>query len=211
MSNWTGRLKLKMKELDLTQEELAKKLGVTRSAVAHYVQGTRQPPLKQVIKLANIFKTDPAWLQFGEYQKSVTSTASNIKQKSNRIPILDWQQVKNLPYDLTKEKYEYIEYFNCHQNDCYALKIKGDAMVSTMNQRTSFDPGSYVIVDPHKLPTHGSYVIATTSNKNEAILRQYIEEGGTLYLKPFNPQYPLIELEKQTKIWGVVIANIQLV
>jgi SOS-response transcriptional repressor LexA len=207
MSNWTGRLKSKMKELDLTQEELAKKLGVTRSAVAHYVQGTRHPPLRQVIKLAAILKTDPAWLQFGESQETATSSSQSIKKGSNRIPILDWHQTIDFHPDYLHDKYNYLEYFNRNRIECYALLIKGDAMISPMNQSMSFPQGSYIIIDPNKAPKNGSYIITSSSNK-EAILRQYVEEGGIIYLKPLNPQYPLMQFERNTKILGVVVANI---
>ena len=211
MSNWTGRLKSKMKELGLTQEELAKKMGVTRSAVAHYVQGTRHPPVRQIIKLASILKIDPAWLQFGKTQESANSSSQKPKQSSNRIPVLDWHQVLNFNPDDSKDKshkQDYLEYFNRNQTDCYALLIKGDSMVSPLGQGINFNQGSYIVVDPNKTPTHGSFVLSVSNNKKEAILRQYIEEGGTTYLKPLNPQYPLIQFERNTKILGVVVANI---
>jgi len=210
MNSWADRLKSKMKEFDLTQEELARKLGVTRSAVAHYVQGTRHPPIKQVIKLAAILKTDPAWLQFGKSQEAVKASRQQSTKHLNRIPILDWNQVIHYHLDAAFDKTQpYLDYFNYHDTSCYALSIKGDAMVSPLTQGISFNPGSFVIIDPSKIPEHGSYVIATTSNKNEPILRQYVEEGGVVYLKPLNPQYPLVQMERGMKILGVVVASVQ--
>lgn len=205
MNSWTGRLKSKMKELGLTQEELAKKLGVTRSAVAHYVQGTRHPPLKQVIKLAAVLKTDPSWLQFGKVQES-TITKSSTKKLANRIPVLEWNEVAT--YSADDSHKNTLEYFSYSHEACYAIQIKGDSMVSPIIQSISFNPGSYVVIASNKTPEYGSYVIVTGSNKKEALLRQYIEEGGIVYLKPLNPQYPLMRMEKTTKILGVVIASI---
>ena len=206
MNTWAARLKLKMKELGLTQEELARKLGVTRSAVAHYVQGTRHPPLKQMVKLAGILKVDPAWLQFGKVQEhSANLKQSSIKTK-NRIPILNWNQASSYSSDETYNSK--LEYFSSNDIECYALQIKGDSMVSPSLQSISFTPGSYAIVDPNGIVTHGCYVIAAANNKKEVILRQYIEEGGVRYLKPLNSQYPLLQIEKSVKILGVVISNI---
>lgn len=212
MSNWTGRLKSKMKELGLTQHELAKKMGVTRSAIAHYVQGTRHPPLRQVIKLATILKVDPAWLQFGKAQGPTNTASQNAKEISNRIPILDWNQALDFDYDHFRKKsndQNYLDYFNLEHAGCYALLIKGDSMVSPLGQGTSFNQGSYIIVDPNKTPKHGNFVL-TIVHKKEPVLRQYMEEGGTIYLKPLNPQYPLMQLERNTKILGIVIAKINL-
>jgi len=206
MNNWTGRLKAKMQELGFTQEDLANKLGVTRSAVAHYVQGTRHPPIKQVIKLASILQVDPAWLQFGKAQETTTQSHRS-KKDVNRIPILDWHQVIDFQSDYANAKYEYLDYFNRNQIECVALLVKGDSMVAPMSQSMSFPQGSYIILDPNKMPINGNYVLASSSKK-DAILRQYIEEGGDVYLKPLNPQYPLLQLERKIKILGVVVANI---
>jgi SOS-response transcriptional repressor LexA len=208
MNTWASRLKQKMKELALTQEELARKLGVTRSAVAHYVQGTRHPPLKQMVKLASVLKVDPAWLQFGKPHEANVTPRRAVKKKSNKIPVLDWRQALSYHHDETYEKM--LEYFTDSSIECYALQIKGDAMVSPLIQGTSFNPGHYVIVDPNKHAQHGTYVIATTNHKKEAVLRQYIEEGGVNYLKSLNSQYPVIQIDRTTKILGIVIANIQL-
>lgn len=210
MSNWNNRLRSKMKELGLTQEELARKLGVTRSAVAHYVQGTRQPPIKQVIKLAAILKTEPAWLQFGKPSEASQPPAVAMKKATGQIPIISWEQVSNFVYQPERSNNEqHLAFFHLAEPGCYALLIKGDSMVSSLGQGISLSQGSYIVVDPNKEPTHRSIVLATTKSKKEPILRQYIEEGGTIYLKPLNPQYPLIELDRNTKLVGVVIANIQ--
>lgn len=209
MSNWIGRLKLKMKELNLTQEELAKKLGVTRSAIAHYVQGTRHPPLKQFVKLAHVLHTEPGWLQFGKSSTESTQISpKHNKQKLNRIPILEWDQILSFNPNTLSSKQQYLNYCDLNQTNCYAVQIKGDSMVSS--SENSFNPGDYVIIDPHKEPAHGQFVLVCPEKKKEAILRQYIEEGGSTYLKPLNIHYPITEFKQQTKICGVVIANITL-
>lgn len=209
MSNWNDRLRSKMKELELTQEELAKKLGVTRSAVAHYVQGTRQPLLKHVVKLAAILKVEPAWLQFGTTAKISQSKLAADKKNTSKIPIIEWEDVTNFDPGKSNQQ-KFLEFFIASEPGCFALQIKSDSMVSVQRQNTSLTKGTFIIVDPNKSPMDGQFVIATTTNsKKEPILRQYIEEGDAVYLKPLNPQYPLQEFDRKTKILGIVIANIQ--
>ncbi|MBV9575321.1 MAG: helix-turn-helix domain-containing protein [Gammaproteobacteria bacterium] len=213
MNNWAGRLKIKMKEVGLTQEELARKLGLTRSAVAHYVQGTRHPPIKTVLKLATILNTDPAWLQFGKLQEQPKTNRQQTIKHQNHIPIIDWQHAIDYHSEKNFDKNQkYLKYFSYQDIACYALLIKGDAMIAPpLSQNLSFNPGSYIVINPNKLPEHNSYVIVATTSKKEPILRQYIEEGGFIYLKPLNPQYPLVQLERNTKILGVVVANINFI
>jgi transcriptional regulator with XRE-family HTH domain len=64
----------------MTQEMLAEKLGITRSAVCHYLAKRRVPSLDQFVKLAAALECDPAWLQYG-----VTSAAeSEMKVPAKR-------------------------------------------------------------------------------------------------------------------------------
>ena len=90
MSDWTLRIKTRMKELNMTQEMLASKMSITRGAITHYLSGRRVPPLKQFQKLAVILKVDPAWLQYGTTDSKQTVRKGNKKEKSkqaqHRIP-----------------------------------------------------------------------------------------------------------------------------
>ena len=51
------RLKELRQERDLTQQEMAKLLGVSRVTYSRYENGKREIPLTLLIKLADIFKT----------------------------------------------------------------------------------------------------------------------------------------------------------
>lgn len=52
---FNDRLKDLREDNDLTQEELSKKLNITRSALSNYEQGTREPSINLLIKIANYF------------------------------------------------------------------------------------------------------------------------------------------------------------
>lgn len=48
MKKWNELAKTKMKEVGVTQEQLAERLGVTQGAVAHWVSGRREPDLETI-------------------------------------------------------------------------------------------------------------------------------------------------------------------
>lgn len=50
-------LKKRRIQLSLTQEDIAKICGVTRSTVSSWEVGRNEPPLKTIIKLKKLFKT----------------------------------------------------------------------------------------------------------------------------------------------------------
>lgn len=56
------RLKEKRKKANLTQEEVSKILGVSRSTYAYYETGKNEPDLKTLTKLADLFETSIDYL-----------------------------------------------------------------------------------------------------------------------------------------------------
>ena len=53
--NFHDRLKDLREDSDLTQEQLASKLKITRSAINHYENSTREPDFEILIKIADLF------------------------------------------------------------------------------------------------------------------------------------------------------------
>lgn len=213
MSTWATRIKLRMKELDMTQEMLAQKMGITRGAVTHYLAGRRVPPLRQFQKLAAILKINPAWLQFGTTsengkEKKVTSKKEKFESAKTRIPVLSWEQISEF-VGATKiapqETKEYLPNFYAENPRWYALRIKGDSMIAPVGNSKSFCESDIIIVDPEKKVTHGNFVIAILPHSKEATFKQYVIDGGIRYLKPLNPQYPITQIDDSTHICGVVV------
>lgn len=219
MNTWSERVRSRMKALGLTQEELAHKMGITRGAITHYLGGRRVPPLKQFQKLAAILKTDPAWLQFGitvernQSDKKISAKKEKIEPTKQPLAILSWEQVAEF-VDVTKLRHEeikeWIPHFYTDKSHWYALRIKGDAMTAPLSQSKSFHEGDIIIVDPDKTATHGSYVIALLPRAKEVTFKQYVVDGGVHYLKPLNPQYPIVQIDKSTHICGVVVGCLSL-
>lgn len=210
MHTWASRIKTRMKEIGITQEALANKMGITRGAITHYLAGRREPPLRQFQKLADILDTDPAWLQFGTTPSEGNLNTANNKDKPTKthlIPILTWEQAAKWTGSkkMTMEELkEFIPHLYTNKSNLFGLRIRGDSMTAPTGQSKSFHEGDIIIVDQDKGITHGCYVIALLKNANEITFKQYVEDGGKKYLKPLNPQYPLIIMDKNTPVLGVV-------
>lgn len=211
-NTWSERIKLRMEELDMTQEVLASKLDITRGAVTHYLAGRRVPPLRQFHKMAQVLKTDPAWLQFGVESESLEKKPA-IKEKElvlnrHRVPVLSWQEAAEFVY-ITKEHRKKIKqvlpYFYTDQERWYALQIKSDSMMDVSGHHRHFYEGDYIFIDPERPPDHGDYVVALLPRTTEVVFRQYVVDGGVKYLKPLNIQYPIAKVEKGTVICGTVV------
>ena len=258
METWPIRIKERMQALGITQEELARQMGLTRSAVTHYLAGRREPPMRQFQRLADILETEPAWLMYGAPTSTKTTDSTTkppkattqpiaptppIKRKEKEvgiplisnpfllstrdqptepmrpavkpvapkaaIPIVSWEQAAAF-IDVTQlknhERKELIPHFYTDKARWYALHIKDDTMAIPCGHNKSFHVGDVIIIDPDKLVTPGDFVIALLPQSKEATFKQYVIDGGIHYLKPLNPQYPLIPFDKNTYVCGVVIA-----
>lgn len=214
MNTWSKRVKLRMQELNMTQEVLAGKMGITRGAITHYLSGLRCPPMAKFQKLAAVLKTDPAWLQFGTVSVKAPVRPAVKKEKPLPIrlpvPVLSWEQAAEFT-DVSKldpkEIQEHIPHFYTDKTNWFALKVKNDAM-SAPGTVKSFNEGNIIIVDPDKPLKHGSFVIAVLPKSKEATFKQYVIDAGVRYLKPLNPQYPTVQSNDSTHICGVVVHSI---
>jgi SOS-response transcriptional repressor LexA len=203
-NNWADRIKDRMDTLKLTQESLARKMGVTQSAITHYLTGRRVPPLKQFHNLATVLDVSPAWLQFG-----ITSVDTTSATKQYPVPIISWQQAIELNNGIRPEDAgEFVPHFYVDQSHWYALRVKGDSMVSTTGYSHTFRAGDIIVIDPDRKPAHEDYVIALLPRLKEATFKQYVIDSGMQYLKPLNPQYPLVEMNESMQIHGVVVSCI---
>lgn len=60
-----ARFRACRRALGLTQDELAKKLDLSRSSMANIEADRQNSPTDEVIRYAEVFGVDPAWLAFG--------------------------------------------------------------------------------------------------------------------------------------------------
>jgi SOS-response transcriptional repressor LexA len=69
----------------------------------------------------------------------------------------------------------------------------------------SIPEGMVILVDTGREPINGSLVIAKLDDANEATFKKLVIDSGQKYLKPLNPQYPLMHVNGNCRIIGVVI------
>lgn len=63
---FAARLLFARKELNFTQDEAAKKLGVGRVSLIRYENGDRLPSTEILAKICEGYKVSPSWLFWGE-------------------------------------------------------------------------------------------------------------------------------------------------
>lgn len=95
----------------------------------------------------------------------------------------------------------------------YALRVRGDSMTSPSGTGTSFPHGTIIVVEPDAVGSLdqmvNQFVIVKRSLDDEATFKQLVRDGGQYYLKPLNPQYPILTLREDDTFCGVVREKIE--
>ncbi|WP_368489274.1 helix-turn-helix domain-containing protein [Clostridium sp. BJN0013] len=91
------RLSLLRKKHDMSQSELAEKLGVTQQTISKYENGSREPDTETLKLLSSIFDVSIDYLLGNTNIKNTTDSADKIAESINDDPELAqfWDSLKD--------------------------------------------------------------------------------------------------------------------
>ncbi|ELV1369893.1 LexA family transcriptional regulator [Escherichia coli] len=203
----------KKKELGITQADMADELDISQGAVGHYLNGRNPLNLPVAAKFAKLLHEpissfSPALAKEAELLYLVSNVTYHGPAKPRgTYPLISWVSAGAWceaiePYTLTDidEWYDSDAHI---EGQGFWLKVQGDSMTSPVGM--SIPEGMYVLVDTGKEPINGSLVVAKLTDANEATFKKLVIDAGKTYLKPLNPQYPLIPINGNCRIIGVVV------
>ncbi|RBL70113.1 peptidase S24 [Pseudomonas sp. MWU13-2625] len=200
-----------------------KSLGVekTTQAISKWLNGEAVAEADSMLALCSWLKVRREWLEYGVLPKEQIgagnvrsfvgvdgSNVGEIAQRFGKVPLISWVQAGAWC--------EAISNFEALDADCwlscpvpisnlgYALKVLGDSMTNPGPGR-SYPAGCIIFVDPEAETRTGDRVIARVPRTNEATFKILVEDAGRQFLRPINPQYPIIEITEETHICGKVV------
>ena len=209
MTEWIDIIKSTLDRKNISQQALADKVGVTRAQINHYLKARSEPPLEKLREICKVLDLHLYEL-FPDPESPPTKIIGKLNEGCRYIPVIDWVSAGHgsIPASANEDELEYVSVDKSRcGNNSYALKVKGDSMVSTLFGKKSFLPGEKIIVDPGVKAVSGSFVIAILE-EGEAVFKQYVEDGPKKFLPPLNTHYPMIEMTDNVKIVGVVIGRV---
>lgn len=69
--------------------------------------------------------------------------------------------------------------------------------------------GDTIIVGPVAEAGHGTFVVVRLDDAQEATFKQLVIDGGSRFLKPLNPRYPVVPINGNATIVGVVVQKMK--
>lgn len=209
------RIRERRKELEMSQESLANRLGVTKGTVSQWEQGRTTPSGENLYNLARALGVDAQWILRGVHKnptpKESAPSVEPVALKTKLVPEISWvaagawEEVCYIENDP-----EAINWYPCPVNaneGTFALRVVGESMMP------EYPPGRIIFVDPVRQPESGDDVVASLTDTNEATFKRYISEPGSgRMLKALNPDWkdPYIPINGNCRIVGVVIADIRI-
>lgn len=208
MNDWKVRAKSRMRELNLTQEKVAERFGVTQGTVGHWLSGRREPEtLAKFEELAKFLKFNS--LHEMLHGDSVRDVCGNYDvgpapEITRRVPLISIVQAGKLceGHPFPPDDVEHVPTTARLGPRAYALRIHGDSMQAPPGSRWSFPEGAIIFVDPDAPAESGNFIIALV--ENETTFKQLVIDGGRHYLKPLNPGYQARDVTGNYSVCGVV-------
>ncbi|MDY4014906.1 helix-turn-helix domain-containing protein [Parafannyhessea umbonata] len=163
--------------LGLSQEELARRVGLTNSAVSQWEGGRAKPRIGVMKALSEIFGMTVSEL-LGE-----DAPGAGIHEPVGRSGMVPMRRlgrthagnaVEEIPDDGVVEVPAGVAGRHPH---AFMLDVDGDCMDRV------YPPGCVVMVDPDMEPWNGCAVVAETQ-PGESVMRRYMRGSSTLMLSP---------------------------
>ena len=199
MKNFTKKLRAYLNNNNLTQVELADKLGMSTASLNMYLKEHRTPSAESVIKIEETLGLPDGYLMYDKYLPL---------EKIVRLPLLEKKDIDNfLKKGILPDDVIYLPVFidskreHVMSKKCFFIKAEGDAMSSNLIPANSINNGDCVAVDPELKPDHDSTVLIRTDS--DVKLRKLINDGADRYFSANNKDLSVIP-ESQAKIIGKV-------
>ena len=163
-------------EQNMSMSELSRRVGIAKSAISRYFNGTRELPLNKIGDFASVLHTTPDYLLGIDYEPP--------KSQGLKIPVLG-TVAAGIPISAVEDILDYEEVPKSWENqgEFFALKIKGDSMEPRM------ESGDVVIVKQQSDASSGDTVIVLV-NGDDATCKKLQKTDNGIMLVSTNPKYP---------------------
>ena len=178
------------KEQNMSMSELARRVGIAKSAISRYFNGTRELPLNRIEDFAKALHTTSHILLGVEPET----------QKGIKIPVLGTVPA-GIPISAIEDiiDYEEIPQSWSNQGNFFGLRIKGNSMYPKLEN------GDVVIVKKQSTADNGDVVIAMVTG-DDATCKRYKRMDAGIMLTSDNSEYsPMFYTNEQIQSLPVTI------
>jgi SOS-response transcriptional repressor LexA len=192
-----------MEARGLDQSAVARGLGIEPQSVQQWIRGQTNPRGYRIKALAALLDVEP-WELLGTHEAPAAGEPSGRNRSGatvRRIPRVSWVsagQFREVATGSREEAEEWDTPSEPMSSGSFSLRVEGDSM------EPEFPSGCVIFVDPQTPPLNGDYVVVALDDSHQATFKQLVLDGAQRYLKPLNSRYPIIPIDRDARVCGVV-------
>ena len=189
---FSERLRYYLNKFEISQKELAKRLGVGTTSVYNWCNGIKTPRMDKVDSMCEIFHCQRSDLMTEQPTTFVSDAPTEYHRiKMVKIPLLG-TVAAGVPISAIEDIQGYVEIPErwTHSGEYFALTIKGDSMFPDIHD------GDIVIVKSQPVADNNDIVIASV-NGDEATCKRLKRYETELCLVSNNPEYETMRFTPQ--------------
>lgn len=197
--NFSTRLKELRVSKDLSQDDLAKTLGLAKSSISMYEKGKRKPSFEVLESLADFFNVDMDYL-LGKTDKTTfipLSHGASLK----KVPMLGYAAAGK-PLENLNQAVFYVDIENKYDVD-FCITVSGDSMIGA----NIFD-GDIIFIKKTSEVANGR-IACIQIDREKVCLKRFYKNGDMVTLVSENPRYPPMVFTKDNceslQILGIAV------
>ncbi|KYP89642.1 repressor [bacteria symbiont BFo1 of Frankliniella occidentalis] len=206
------RIRQRRVQLEFTQHQLAKTLGVSRVSVTKWESGAVKPAGENLYQLAKVLSCTPEWILYGKGNEPQDDTKlKSVTPSMVSVPVISSVQAGSWTDSYSAARLsDVIRWCSTTvkvSEDAFALDVCGESMTNPAGY-PSIPEGSTVIVEPHYgtiEELNGKIVVAAVDGSSEATVKKMVIDGPHCYLMPLNPNFKPIQCDHSCRILGRVV------
>lgn len=183
------RIRYARKEKDLSQADLADRVGVSQPAVANWESGVHDPRRVMLAKIAGVLRVSPEWLASGDRSLAETDkqpAAAYLRRPLRHAPVIALDDAMRLLNDANADPHamalDYIPVTSGAEK-LFAVFLDDEAM------DRAFPKNTLVVVDyADKRPADGAYALFSV--------------GGLPLLRRWREHPPRLEPHSESNTYG---------
>jgi repressor LexA len=177
-----------------TQEEVAKKLGVSKQTYSHYENEQRRPSLDMIKELASVYNVNIDDI-FAEEKISDLVKVPIVGRISCGNGSLAYEEIEG--YEPTPKEW-------VSGGEHFYLRAKGDSMSGAR-----INDGDLLLIRKQPDVENGEIAAVLINNSEEAVLKRVYKNGEQIVLQSENPAYPpIFSPPENIRILGKLKMNI---
>lgn len=200
----------RQKETGMTKAQFAELIETSPAALSQLLgqNPNRNIGDKMARKIETALSLPFGWMDVLHSSDGATNVSfRGLNETKGSYPVISWvsagQWMEAIePYHRKSIDRWYDTTVVCSE-DSFWLDVKGDSMTSPVG--LSIPEGAAILIDPEVEPINGKLVVAKLEGENEATFKKLVIDAGRRFLKPLNPQYPMLEVNGNCRIIGVVV------